>query len=73
MFTFCEADFTTRDMKSFRKYVFFAETRHVLISTQLTFVKGKEKKSDDDDETRTMKSGYEKYANHFGIRGLYEL
>jgi hypothetical protein len=40
-----------------------------VFSTQLTFFSERE----NDDETRTMKSGYEKYANHFGIKGVYEL
>lgn len=50
-----------------------AETRRVLMNKQLTSMQS----DDDDDETRTMKSGYEKYANHSGIGGegkkLYEL
>lgn len=37
------------------------------MNIQLTYVKN------DDDETTTMKGGYEKYANHFRIKGLYEL
>lgn len=55
---------------------FTARARHVFINIQLTFESSlgeSKKKSDDDDETRTMKSGDEKYANHFGIKGLYEL
>jgi hypothetical protein len=41
------------------------ETGHVFMSKQLTFLW-----KSDDDET-TMKSGYEKYANHLGIKGSF--
>lgn len=62
-------------MRIFSSYLIFAEhfffrSRDKACVHEHTAHVPAEKRKPDDDETRTMKSGYEKYANHFGIKGL---